>query len=310
MAAVRALRSRPDDAVVVAGLTHTLTHTNAAVVAMAADLAGDRDLTGLIPNLLAALSRLYENATEADPTCAGKIACLTALDKLNHLDKAPFLRGALYIQMQPAWPSPHDAATGLRVRSILALARFGGLDVLMALAEALSDPDEAVRGAAAQSLAFCGEPAAAAMAMQKIRCGDADAAVTADALGALITLRPLDGLACAAGLLEARSPELRPFVYLTLGQSHLPEALPLLSRELKHLRGVGERRDVFVAIGLLRTANSVAFLLETVATGPLADARAAVAALATQSQADSMRDAISAAAKGRDLDAAIRDAFD
>ena len=306
---VRALRANPDDAAVASALVKALAHPSAVVVTMAADLAGERELSALTPELVAALARLYENATEADPTCAGKIACATALDTLNYTDKAPFLHGAFFIQMQPAWGGPVDVATGLRVRCILALARFGGLDVLMVLAEALSDEHEAVRGAAAQSLAFCGEPAGAAMALQKIRAGDKDPAVTADALGALITLRPVDGLQRAGTLLQSRTPGLRPFVRLILGQSRLPDALPLLTRELTGLVNPAERREAFVAIGLLRTANSVAFLLDCVRGSPIADASAAIAALATQSQADAMRESIATAANGRNLDATIREAF-
>lgn len=309
MAKVRALRAEPDDAAVTSALTSALAHSNAIVVTMAADLASDRELSALTPALAGALARLYENAAEADPTCAGKIACATALDKLNHRDKEPFLRGAFYFQLKPAWGEPVDVATGLRVRCVHALSRFGGLDVLMVLAEALADDNEAVRSAAAQSLAFCGEPAGAAMAMQKIRSGDRDPSVTADALGALITLRPADGLRCAAELLQSRTRGLRPFVCLALGQSRLPEALPLLSRELTGLVSPSERREVFVAIGLLRTANSVTFLLDYVRGAPIADARAAIAALATQSQAETMRESIRTAASGRKLDAAIREAF-
>ena len=309
LAVIRSLHHETDDEVVVVVLQRALATGHFSVVAAAAELAADRELAQLHPPLISAWERLYVNAREADPSCTGKWACAAALDKLECADRAPFERGATYIQMQPSFPTPEDTASGLRARCVLALARLGGLDALMTIAVALSDTHDQVRSAAATGLAFTGEAAAAAMALQKILALDPEPAVTADALGSLIALRPAEGLACAARLLDGEDRDLPQCIVLVLGHSGQDGAVPLLVRESERAGTVAYRKAVFVAMGLLRSVASKAALLSIVRTGPLSDARFAIAALATQSHSDAMRAAVIEAAAGRDLDQVVESSF-
>lgn len=278
-------------------------------MAAAAELAAERELTDLSEPLLAAWNRLYVHASQSDPACVGKLACATALDRLEYPVRTPFERGATYVQTQPSYAGAEDVASGMRARCILALSRFGGVDALMAIAVALSDSHDQVRSAAASGLAFTGEAAAAAMAQQKISAGDREPSVTADALGSLIALRPPEGLACAVRLLDRQDRHLPELIVLELGRSGQAGALDLLLRESTRPAPAAYRKAVFVAIGLLRSDESKAALLAIVHGSPDTDARLAIAALATQSQGDTMRSAVAHAAAGRGLDDEIEREF-
>jgi HEAT repeat protein len=308
LAAVRALRGEADEALLRAGLTRGLSDPFGAVVAAAADLAAERELSALRPAIVAAWERLYEDAGQVDPGCVGKAACATALDRLDHPDRSPFLRGARWVQMQPVWGGSVDAAGPLRARCAMALARFGGTEALMALARALGDPLAPVRSAAAQALPSTGDPAAAALALLRVRAPDPEASVTADALGALLALRPDEGLSQAEELLQ-RGGELAELTTLALGQSRLPGALPLLEARLQLGWRAADREVVYVALGLLRSDEARDRLLQQVRRAPLSDARAAIRALASVAQTDALRAAVQAAADGRGLDDAIAEAF-
>ncbi|MFZ5475477.1 MAG: HEAT repeat domain-containing protein [Myxococcota bacterium] len=300
LAGVRALAREPDERVAVEGLRAALEDPAELVVAKAAEIAGERLLLGLRAPLLAAWDRFYD---VEDLNCAAKLACATALDHLEHGDPAPFVRGIRHVQLQAAYGKPEDVAAGLRARCAFAIARIGGTDALLPLAEALADPLPNVRAAAAQALAATGEPAAAALALFKLRAGDPDPAVVSDALGSLLALNPGEGLRVARERLDD------PDVVLALGQSRLPEALPLLTERLADTVLARDREVVIVAVGLLRSDGARAVLLELVRAASRADATAAIRALATHSQAPAMRAAVEEAAEGRGLQANIEEAF-
>lgn len=305
-AEVAALRRDPDDAAVTAGLVRALGGASHVVV-LAADIAGERGLDGTREALVAAWTRLYE---QDDPNCVGKAACATALDRLDHPDRAPFRRGLAHVQMQAVYAhAREDVAGPLRARCALALARFGGPEALLDLAVALADPLATVRAAAAQGLTATGEPAAAALAMLKVRAGDADPGVVADALGALLALRLADGLAEAERLLDHAPDDLAELVLLALGQSRRAEVVPLLEAHLVTAFRAARRRAVFVALGLSRTDAARDLLLAQVRAASLADAAEAVRALGATSLSDATRAAAEAAAASRGLDAVIAEVF-
>lgn len=308
LAAVRALRTA-DDATV-EGELPALFLGWGPVVASAAELAGTRGLTSMRPALLAAWSRLEEDPVTRDPGCVGKAACAAALDTLDCQDRAAFLRGSTYVQMQPVWGKSEDKAGELRARCLFALARFGGVDALVALAGGLADPLPEVRTAAAQALRGTGEPAAAALALLVIRRGDESSAVVADALGSLLALRPDDGVGQAARLLRGPDEELAELAALALGQSRVEGALELLDEALSTAWRSGPRRTLLLAMGLLRSEAARDRLLGVVRAGPLADARAAIEALAAGAVGAGVRERVEAAARGRGLDAAIEAAFE
>ena len=306
---LRALRAEPDPDRRREGLGALLRSGHGAQVAGAAELAADRGITELRPALLAAWDRLYVEAERLDPTCAGKAGCALALHALDHPDRAPFVRGATHIQMQPMWPRPEDVAPPLRAACVHALATFGGVEALLVIAVALADPHEAVRAAAARGLAFAGEPAAAAMALQLLRSPEPDHGVIADALAAFASLRPREAAAEAERVLSTASEPREVAVLLALGQARVDSLFPLLDRRVAPDNRPDVRRAAIVALGLSRSTEARNRLLGLVREAALRDATDAIAALASLSQSAALRAEVAGVAAGRGLESAIEAAF-
>ena len=90
-----ALRNIAEDARI-EPLRKALGNRNNFVVAKAADLLRESQLEQLIPELLTAFDRFFENPGKSDPQCWAKNALSRALAALQHHDPDVFLRG-----MQP-----------------------------------------------------------------------------------------------------------------------------------------------------------------------------------------------------------------
>jgi hypothetical protein len=84
------------------------------VVAKAAKIGAERQMKELIPDLLFAFNRLFEDPADRDPQCWGKNAIAGALRDLEYRESAPFLRGMRHVQMEPVWGRHEDTAQPLR----------------------------------------------------------------------------------------------------------------------------------------------------------------------------------------------------
>src|SRR5687768_578685 len=84
------------------------------VVAEAAKVAASLKLTILMPELLAAFDRLFQDPVKTDSKCWGKTAIAKALTDLDYRESSPYLRGARHQQMEPVWGGQEDAAIHLR----------------------------------------------------------------------------------------------------------------------------------------------------------------------------------------------------
>jgi len=98
LAALDQLRHQPDEACV-APLRALLKHQNNYIVSKAADLAAQRHFEDLLPDLLTAFDRFFEDAEKRDPQCWAKNSISRALASLEYQEPAPFLRGVRHIQL-------------------------------------------------------------------------------------------------------------------------------------------------------------------------------------------------------------------
>lgn len=250
----------------------------------------------LEPALIAAYERLCDNAVKRDPGCLGKQAVLDVLDRLDTRDEGPFLSGIRYVQREPAYPKSVDTAGGIRSRSAAALARLRHPDVLLFLGKLLADPEPPVRRAAAETLAYHGDPAGAALLIHKIAIGDEDPMVHAEAMTALLDLSPRWAVDELRPLLFEDDPELQELVSVVLGQHREPAALELLRAWYEALVLADHRAVAIRAIGLHRSDRARAFLLELVATGSAPIAKHAIEALAVHAYDTRLRDDVMKAA--------------
>lgn len=122
LAHLEQLRQQPDEACL-APLRTLLKHPNNFIVAKAADLVAQRHLESLLPDLLVAFDRFFEDAEKRDPQCWAKNSLSKALAAFELQEPEPFLRGMRHVQLEPTWGGRSDTAGTLRGTCALALVQ-------------------------------------------------------------------------------------------------------------------------------------------------------------------------------------------
>jgi hypothetical protein len=84
-------------------------------------MAAELPAPELLPDLLGAFDRLFEDPVKRDPQYWCKNAIGRALKDLGRRQSTAFLRGAVHIQMEPIWGRQEDGAGPLRGICLLAL---------------------------------------------------------------------------------------------------------------------------------------------------------------------------------------------
>ena len=188
-------------------LRKALTHRNNYVVAKAAELVRDFNLAQLIPELLTAFDRFFENPVKTDPQCWAKNALSRALSALELQDADVFLRGMRHIQLEPVWGGRSDTAGTLRATCALALVQCRSLteaDLLAHLVDLLTDKDKAVRVEVARAIEQVASPSSALLLRLRAVLG----ADEPEVLGA-----------CYAGVLRIEGVQAIPWVSRFLATS-------------------------------------------------------------------------------------------
>jgi HEAT repeat protein len=270
LAALDALRQLAPEARI-DPLRKALTHRSNFVVAKAADLIRQFQLTQLIPELLAPFDRFFEDPVKTDPQCWAKTALSRALAAFEHQDPAVFLRGMRHIQLEPVWGGTSDSAGTLRASCALALVQCRSLtegDLLAHLIERLNDPDKVVRAEIVRAIEQIGSCSAALLLRLRAVLGSDEPEV----LGA-----------CYSGILRIEGVRAIPWVSRFLASSDDPAAEAALAIAGTHSsQGFEVLRERFAreadpwfcsvvlsAIALTRQDAALEFLLELVRTESL-----------------------------------------
>src|SRR5579859_1416500 len=148
LAALDGLKGRELNVDELALIKKSLANRNNFIVGKAARLAEDAGISDLVPDLLAAYDRFFNNPEKTDPQCWAKNALSRALAHLECRDKDVFLRGLRHHQMEPTWGGRSDTAGTLRANCAHALIACNGLDnqeLLVILVDSLVDDDKTVR---------------------------------------------------------------------------------------------------------------------------------------------------------------------
>ena len=120
VACLHALRSAGDRAAAHEPLRRALNDRNNYIVGRAAAIIGELRLEELIPDLLVAFDRFFEEPVKADPQCLAKNAIAQALKDLGHHAAAAYVRGIVHVQLEPTWGGRADSAAALRGTCALA----------------------------------------------------------------------------------------------------------------------------------------------------------------------------------------------
>ena len=271
------------------------------VVARAAEIVAEWELRDYAADLARAFDRFMTDPVRRDPTCAAKTAVAEALLRLDHDDADLFIRGLRHVQPEPVWGGTEDTAAALRATCALGLARANPPDVLLQLAGLLADPETDARVGAARAIATAGRPGAAPLLWYKTLVGDAEVAPLYACFAGLLALEPERAPAHVGGYLRAANPALAEAAALALGDSRLPEAMPVLREAWQTADDPALRSAFLDALARLGDDAAFDFLLDLLANGPTHDARDARRALAFYNDARHQRKVERAAARRDDL---------
>jgi hypothetical protein len=268
------------------------------MVAKAAKLIAELEIQELLPELLKAFDRLFENPVETDPQCWGKNAIANALRDLGHRESPPFLRGARHVQMEPSYMKPADTATTLRgicLLAVLACVDLRREETMRLLVDGLTDEAAVVRAEAARGLEMMEGEEGALLLRLKARLGDEEAAVVGQVFDSLLRLEQDRGIRFVAGFLKSR-PEVRDEAALALGSSRLAGAVDILQEAWESTRSPEFREVILRAMSVSRQERALEFLLRLVGEGRAQDAKAALEALSLDRKSPEIRRQAEAAA--------------
>ncbi len=285
------LRGSSPDAAGLSLLRTSLADRSGLVVAEAARIARELDQQILVPDLLTAFDRLFNNAVKRDPKCQGKTGILKALTGLDHTESPPYVRGSRHVQMEPVWGGADDTAALLRGTSILGLVTctdLGRGQILKHLVDALADVAHTVRTDAVRGLEQMNGDDVILLLRLKARLGDDHAPVVGQAFDAILRLEPDEGVSFVSDYLNSDEPGIRDEGVLALGGAPNPAAVAKLieawnARTDRDFRGV-----ILRALSASREESAVEFLLDIVRVGLTRDADLALEALAIHSTSPEM----------------------
>jgi hypothetical protein len=260
-------------------LQKALTHRNNYYVSKAAAAIQQLSLKQLIPDLIAAYTRFFD---EDDPQCWAKNALIKALAELGHNDPEVFLRGLAHIQMEPVFGGREDTAGPLRADCALALIgcpSLTSMQVLQHLLPVLVDPLKSVRIEVPRALVRLGRDEGSLLLRLRALQGDPDPEVLGALFNSIIALERHDGVRFTAQFLTAEG-DASEEAALALGESRTPEAFEALKHRLDNLDRPELRQALITAIALTRLSEATEYLLSIIRSGRPGAAEAKQALLA------------------------------
>jgi hypothetical protein len=261
-------------------LRKALAHRNNFVVAKAADLVRQFQLTQLTPELLTAFDRFFKDAVKADPQCWAKNAISRTLAAFEHQDAAVFLRGMKHIQLEPVWGGASDSAGTLRATCALALVQCRSLteaDLLAHLVDLLGDKDKAVRVEVIRAIEQVGSPSAALLLRLRAVLGSGPNTDEAEVLGAcysgILRIEGTSAISWVSNFL-ASADDPAAEAALAIAGTHSAQAFTILRDEVLRddiLRDRSSRESdpwfgsvLLSAIALTRQDEALEFLIDQV----------------------------------------------
>ena len=279
---LRQLKGATADPSVVSILRKSLTDRSNLIVTEAAKVTAHLNIVSLIPDLLSAFDRLFEDPVKTDPKCWGKMAIVTALTQLDYSESAPFLRGCRHVQMEPVWGGQEDAAAQLRASCYLALVQCNDLtrfEVFRHLVDALADTADPVRIEGVRALGQLAGDDSILLLRLKARAGDRRPLITGHVFDALLSLERDPAVSFVGDYLRSNDHEIRDEAALALGASRLEAAINLLIKEWNESSGREFRAVLLRALSSSRQQRAIDFLLNLVKSAPQHDVAAALEAL-------------------------------
>lgn len=271
---------RQTEEVRAAALRTALAHRNNFLVAKAADIARECQMTTLTPDLVQAFLRFFENSEKRDPQCWAKNALSRALAALEYQEVEVFLQGMRHIQMEPVWGGRSDTAGTLRGTCALALVQCRSLreDALLShLLELLGDKEKAVRTEVVRAIEQVGSPAASLLLRLRAVLGADVPEVLGACYGGVLRIEGARAIAWVRNFL-ASGDENAAEAALAIAGTHSAEGFEALLDCFAKADDPWWRSVLLSAISLTRQDEALEFLLHLIHTESL-DAEGAIEAV-------------------------------
>lgn len=262
------------------GLRKALGNRNNFLVAKAADLARELNLTQLTDALREAFDRFFENAEKTDPQCWAKNALSRALAAFEYQDAETFLRGMHHIQMEPVWGGRSDTAGTLRATCALALVQCSSVpepELLRHLVDLFADKDKAVRAEVARAIEQVGSPAASLLLRLRANLGADEPEVLGSCYGGILRIEGVSAISWIGRFLRS-ADDTAAEAALAVASTRSPEAVNALREAMGSADDPWFRSVLLSAIALTRQDTAVEFLLDLVKSESL-DAERAIEAI-------------------------------
>lgn len=279
LAALDALRDAPNNSRT-EPLRKALSNKSNYIAAKAADLIREFNLRELIPDLLQAFDRFFENPERSDPQCWAKDAISRALAAFELQKPEVFLRGMHHVQLEPVYGGRSDTAGTLRGTSALALVQCRTLsneDLLRHLTDLFADGDKAVRAEGVRAIEQVGTPSASLLLRLRAVLGKDEPEVLGACYAGVLHLDGVSGIPWVSRFL-ASSDDAAAEAALAIAATHSPRALAALQHALESARDPWFRSVLLSAIALTRQEDAMEFLLQLVEADS-ADAERAMEAI-------------------------------
>lgn len=289
VAALDALKGRALDIAGTLLVKKMLGNRSNLLVAKAARLAEENGLAQLVPGLVAAFERFFNNPEKTDPQCWAKNALSHALMRLDYRDKSVFLRGLHHHQMERAWGGRSDSAAELRANCAHALVACDDLDnsgLLLLLLDLLVDEDKSVRVEAARAIGQIGALAAPVLRLRAL-IPDEEPEVSAACFGALLAIERDEAIPFVARFLD-KGDDAAGEAAFALAETHSPLALAELMKRRSDVHDPWFASVLLRAIALTRLPEAADFLIAMIA-GDRREAPMAIEALGNAAPSEELR---------------------
>ncbi len=294
-------RGDPSSAAARERLRTALAARECFLVARAAALAAELQLTELARDLEAALEHWMTPDPKRDPGCRAKVALARALAELDRHPVELLATGMRLVQLEPSFGKSVDTAPELRAVCAMGIARSGAGDAALRIVPLLLDTSPLARRGAVDALGACGQLEAEGLLRFKALLGDEEPEVVSTCLASLLLLAPARSLGFVEELVASPDPDTRAAAILALGDSRLEAAADVLVRRFEPL-APEDRRLALLALVASRRDRALELVLSEVRAatdGRAADALRALAALRGDAR---MRERVDAALAERGPD--------
>jgi HEAT repeat protein len=306
--ALSELRNEATTEIAVKEMRSYLGNRSNLVVAKAAKIAGELNLSQLIPDMVAAFGRLIKDAPRLDKRCAAITEIAIALYELDYTEPEVYRRGLHHIQKEASFGPPVDTAAALRGICAQGLLRTRDRDALADVVSLLVDPEPPARLGAVRALASNGGEAGVLLLRLKVLTGDTEPEVLGDCFSGLLAAAPEASLGFVAPYVDNGIETTAEAAIWALGGSRLPAAVDVLRKKWERTLDSNTRKVLIAALAASRLPESFEFLCSQLETASRQSAEDILTALAPYAGNDSLKQAAAAALKERG-DATLLNAF-